>query len=151
MTQTFRHNIDIGNHFNHELYEIEKQLINKENEIAKEIYNIKFGLIYLSFQHHYKIHNSIIFNRLTDNLDTLQKLLQFYINIIMANDENDFYCNTEPLQTNEPTCIQLHESYIRTTDTTLEAELAVHNLKLTPTILTTCELQYSNGALMIPL
>merc|ERR1711954_32230 len=90
MTQTFRHSIDIENHFNNELYEIEKQLINKDNEIDKEIYNIKLGLIYLSFQHHYKIHNSIIFNRLTDNLDTLQKLLQFYINTIMANDENDF-------------------------------------------------------------
>ena len=121
-----------------------KQLINKDNEITKEIYNIKFGLIYLIFQHHYKIYNSIIFN-------TLQKLLQFYSNIIMANDENDFYCNTEPLQTNEPTCIQLHESYICTTDTILEAELAVHNLKLTPTILTSCELQYSNGTLSIPL
>ena len=45
MTKTFRHNIDIENHFNHELYKTEKQLINKDNEIAKEIYSIKFGLI----------------------------------------------------------------------------------------------------------
>ena len=34
---------------------------------------------------------------------------------------------------------------------TLEAELAVHNFKLATTILTTCELQYSNDTLMIPL
>ena len=105
MTQTFRHNIDIENHFNHQLYETERQLIDKDNENDKEIYNIKFGLLYLSFQHHYNIHDSITFSRVTDNLDTLQNLLQFYINIIMTHDKDEYYCNTEPLQTNEPTCI----------------------------------------------
>ena len=69
----------------------------------------------------------------------------------MSHDDNDFYCNTEALQTDTPTCIQLHESYIHTTDTTLEAELAVHNLQLSPTTLTTCELQYSDGNLKIPI
>ena len=44
----------------------------------------------------------------------------------MAHDDTDFYCNTDALRTDTPTCIQLHESYIHTTDTTLEAELAVH-------------------------
>ena len=68
----------------------------------------------------------------------------------MSHDNTNFYCNTEALQTGTPTCIQLHESYIHTTDTTLEAELAVCNLKLTPTMLTTCKLQYSNGNLKIP-
>ena len=68
----------------------------------------------------------------------------------MAHDDTDFYCNTDALKTNTPTCIQLHESYIHTTDTTLEAELAVHNLNLSPTILTTCELEYSHGNLQIP-
>ena len=115
MTETFRHNEDIENHFNHELYKTEQQLIDKDNEIAQEIYSIKFGLIYLSFQHHYKLHDSITFNRIAENLDTLHKLLHFYINIIMSHDDNDFYCNTEALQTDTPTCIQLHESYIHTT------------------------------------
>merc|ERR1711954_504016 len=32
----------------------------------------------------------------------------------------------------------------------LEAKLAVHNLKLSPTMLTTCELEYSHGNLHIP-
>ena len=68
----------------------------------------------------------------------------------MAHDNANYYCNTDALQTDTPTCIQLHESYIHTTDTTLEAKLAVHNLQLSPTILTTCELQYSNGDLEIP-
>ena len=68
----------------------------------------------------------------------------------MSHDDTDFYCNTEALQTDTPTCTQLHESYVYTTDTTLEAELAVHNLKLFPTTLTTCKLQYSNGNLSIP-
>ena len=42
MTETFRHNIDIENHFSHEVYETEQQLIDKDNEIAQEIYSIKF-------------------------------------------------------------------------------------------------------------
>ena len=68
----------------------------------------------------------------------------------MTHDDMDFYCNTNALRTDTPTCIQLHESYIHTTDTTLEAELAVHDLNLSPTILTTCELEYSQGNLHIP-
>merc|ERR1711954_256306 len=62
----------------------------------------------------------------------------------------DFYCNTDALRTDTPTCIQLHASYLHTTDTTLEAELAVHHLRLSPTILTICELEYSHGNLQIP-
>ena len=68
----------------------------------------------------------------------------------MAHDNTDFYCDTNALQTDTPTCIQLRESYIHTTDTTLEAELAVHDLNLSPTILTTCELEYAQGNLHIP-
>ena len=150
MTETFRHNVDIENHFNKELYQTEQNLIDKDNEISHEIYTIKFGLIYLSFQHHSRLHDATKFNEITDNLATLHDLLRFYINIIMAHDDTNFYCNTDALRTDTPTCIQLHESYIHTTDTTLEAELAVHNLKLSPTILTTCELEYSHGNLQIP-
>merc|ERR1712081_79596 len=113
-------------------------------------YIIKFGLIYLSFQHHSRLHDATKFNEITKNLETLHDLLRFYINIIMAHDDMDFYCNTNALKTDTPTCIQLHESYIHTTDTTLEAELAVHDLNLSPTILTTCELEYSKGKLHIP-
>merc|ERR1711954_618601 len=151
MTETFRHNVDIENHFNQELYETEQHLIDEDNEIAHEIYTIKFGLIYLSLQHHFKFHDTVTFNEITDNLETLHNLLRFYINIILAHDDTDFYCNTEALRTDTPTCIQLHESYIHMTDTTLEAELAVHNLQLSTTILTTCELQYSHGDLQIPI
>ena len=39
MTETFRNNIDIENHFNHELYETEQHLIDKDNKIAQEIYS----------------------------------------------------------------------------------------------------------------
>merc|ERR1711954_633933 len=150
MTETFRHNIKIENNFNRELYQTEKNLINKDNEISHEIYTIKFGLIFLSFQHHSNLHDATQFNEFTDNLETLHILFRFYINIIMAHDNTDFYSNTEALRTDTPTCIQLHESYIHTTDTTLEAELAVHNLKLSPTILITCELEYSHGNLQNP-
>merc|ERR1712081_41712 len=150
MTETFRHNIEIENNFNRELYQTEKTLINKDNEISHEIYTIKFGLIFLSFQHHSKLHDTTKFNEITKHLETLYNLLRFYINVIMTHDTTDFYCDTNALQTDTPTCIQLRESYIHTTDTTLEAELAVHDLKLSPTILTTCELEYSQGNLHIP-
>ena len=36
------------------------------------------------------------------------------------------------------------------TNTMLEAELAVHTLKVAPTIITICELQYSDNTLVIP-
>merc|ERR1712081_15385 len=147
--ETFRHNIEIENNFDRELYQTEKTLINKDNEISHEIYTIKFGLIYLSFQHHSNLHDATKFNEITDNLETLHNLLRFYNNIIMAHDDMDFYCNTNALKTDTTTCIQLRESYIHTTDTTLEAELAVHDLNLSPTILTTCELEYSQGNLHI--
>ena len=91
MTETFRHNVDIENHFNQELYEIDQHLIDKDNEIAHEIYTIKFGLIYLSFQHHFKLHDTVTFNEITDNSETLHDLLPFYIDIIMAHDDTDFY------------------------------------------------------------
>jgi len=40
MTETFRHNVDIENHLNHELYETEQQLLYKDNEIAQDISSI---------------------------------------------------------------------------------------------------------------
>merc|ERR1712081_101927 len=87
MTETFRHNVDLENHFNKELYQTEKNLINKDNEISQEIYTIKFGLIYLSFQHHSRLHDATKFNEITDNLETLHDFLRFYSNIIMAHDD----------------------------------------------------------------
>merc|ERR1712081_75439 len=108
MTETFRHNIEIENNFNRELYQTEKTLINKDNEISHEIYTIKFGLIFLSFQHHSKLHDTTKFNEITDNLKTLYNLLRFYINIIMTHDDMDFYCNTDALKTDTHTHMQTH-------------------------------------------